>query len=304
MHHAQSVGTHNSYHLDSWDGAIAPWAYNHAPLNEQLEDQGVRQFELDVYWRRNVDTPEARFEVFHVPIVDPTSTCDTLRQCLTAQRAGSDARPGHQPFVTLLEIKTGAEDDEQARRLIAELEEELAAVWPRERLVTPATVQGDHPDLRTAVEEGGGWPTLGRVRGRAVYVLHTGGRLRQALVERGADALMIPDAGGDGDAPWAAFHAVNDPVASADRIADLVRRGHLVRTRADVDGEQAAVNDTSRRDAALASGAHFISTDFPVPHPDTGYVVRMPRGTPSRCNPVTAPDECTSERLETPPGGL
>ena len=64
----------------------------------------------------------------------------------------------------------------------------------------------------------------------------------------------------------------------------------LVRTRADADTVQARSNDTTMRDAALAGGAQFVSTDYEVPDPRFGpYVVRIPGGTPARCNPVTAP---------------
>jgi hypothetical protein len=73
-----------------------------------------------------------------------------------------------------------------------------------------------------------------------------------------------------------------------------------VRTRADADTVQARAGDTSLFDAALASGANFISTDFPSPHPETGYVVEMPGGEPARCNPVSAPPSCEALALENP----
>lgn len=43
----------------------------------------------------------------------------------------------------------------------------------------------------------------------------------------------------------------------------------------------------------------MISTDFP--HGDrigNGYAVEIPDGTPSRCNPVTAPPSCESGDIE------
>ena len=75
----------------------------------------------------------------------------------------------------------------------------------------------------------------------------------------------------------------------------------LVRTRADADTVQARSNDTTMRDAALAGGAQFVSTDYEVPDPRFGpYVVRIPGGTPARCNPVTAPPGCRSTDVENP----
>ena len=66
--------------------------------------------------------------------------------------------------------------------------------------------------------------------------------------------------------------------------------------------EQARTGDTTDREAALASGATFVSTDYPVPDPafGTGYFVEMPGGMPARCNPVTAPPDCTPLAVEDP----
>lgn len=69
-----------------------------------------------------------------------------------------------------------------------------------------------------------------------------------------------------------------------------------VKTRFDEEGP----DHLEQLEADLASGAHFISTDVPEPVDWTSYVVDMPGGTPSRCNPRSAPSECTSEALEDP----
>ncbi len=47
LQHAQFKGTHNSYHLITTP--LAEWDYEHLPLERQLGEQGVRQFELDIY---------------------------------------------------------------------------------------------------------------------------------------------------------------------------------------------------------------------------------------------------------------
>ena len=78
-----------------------------------------------------------------------------------------------------------------------------------------------------------------------------------------------------------------------------------MRTRADADNVEPFAGDTSVRDAAFASGAQFVSTDYPeavtgVPMTGPPYVVEIPGGTPSRCNPVTAPAECASTDIEDP----
>ena len=73
-----------------------------------------------------------------------------------------------------------------------------------------------------------------------------------------------------------------------------------MRTRADADTMEARSGDTARRDAALASGAQFVSTDYPVPNPGfgTGYAVAIPGGMPGRCNPVNAPAGCRTVAIE------
>ena len=69
---------------------------------------------------------------------------------------------------------------------------------------------------------------------------------------------------------------------------------------ADADTMEARLGNTGPRDAALASGAPFVSTDYPEPDPrfGTGYEVSFPGDTVARCNPVTAPRGCRAEWLE------
>ncbi|MCA9636659.1 MAG: hypothetical protein KC420_11585, partial [Myxococcales bacterium] len=103
--------------------------------------------------------------------------------------------------------------------------------------------------------------------------------------------------------PDASYVGLDDPVADGARIAALVREGYLVRTRADEPEQEGRTGDTTRLEAALASGAHWISTDHPGPDGareqyGTDYVAELPGFLPARCNPVTAPPECTSVALE------
>lgn len=293
----QALGTHNSYHRRT-EGVTRPeWDYEHAPLDEQLGGQGVRQFELDVNW--NAD--DGVWEVYHVGVIDQETTCWLLTDCLATMKAWSDRNPAHHPLFTLLEVKNPWSDDDGPAALAA-LEAEVLAVWPRERLVVPDDVQRGHPSLAEGLDAEG-WPTLGETRGRALFVLHDTGDWRDRYTEgltTTAGRALFPDGGGQAELPVAAVHTMNDPVAQAADIAAAVSAGRLVRTRTDSDGDEARADDPTHRDAALASGAHFVSTDFPVPHPDTGYVVTIPGGTPSRCNPLRAVEGCTSEAVEDP----
>ena len=84
------------------------------------------------------------------------------------------------------------------------------------------------------------------------------------------------------------------------RIRDEVAAGYVVRTRADADTFQARANDTTQRDAAIASGAQWVSTDYEVPGRAYGSRTssRSPAAPPARCNPINAPPWCTSGQIE------
>ena len=293
MNHLQALGTHNSYHLQP-DVDILPWRYNHLPLDEQLDLQGVRQFELDIY-----ENESGEFEVYHLAFVDARTTCPNLLNCLQVLKGWSDVHLGHHPFLVLLEVKRfrGTPADTVRR-----LESMLATTWSRERLVTPSLIQREYSSIAEGLAEEG-WPTLGDLRGRMMAVLHAGGELRQAYLDAPggtAERFMFPDAYGNLDASYAAYHSMNNPITGQASIQEVVQAGHLVRTRADADGAESDALDYSRANAALSSGAHFISTDFPYRASETNYGFVIPGGTPSRCNPLTSPANCVSSALENP----
>lgn len=298
VNHIQALGTHNSYHVQPLAGVLVPpWAYTHLPLDEQLGAQGVRKFELDLHWK------DGQWKVFHIDFVDQDTTCDTLGACLEALSGWSSTHPGHHPFLMLLEVKEGYSESQAAERL-ASMDLELMAAFGEGGLLTPDDVQGVHDNVRDALAADG-WPTLGEARGRALCVLHDGGDWRDAYTNSGTSTVgraCFADAFGDAEAPFAAYHSMNDPVGSFDAIQATVAAGHLVRTRADSDSVEALLNDTTRFEAALASGAHFISTDYPatIGQPVNGYQLSIPQGTPSRCNPLIALPECTPSDIESP----
>ena len=204
-------------------------------------------------------------------------------------------------MLVMFELKDDPPDDpEELNARLGHLDSALDDQWPKDRLITPDDVVGDHGSLRDAIAARG-WPPLAQLRGSTLFMLHVGGRWRDAYThdrEHVRGRRMFPDGRGVAERPYAAVHAVNDPVGGSAHIASLVDAGHLVRTRADSDGAEARAGDTTRLQAALAVGAHFISSDFPTPHPDTGYQAAIPGGTPSGCNPRTAPRECTHSAIE------
>ena len=286
VNHFQAKGTHNSYHVEPTP-AHPEWMYTHAPLEVQLSEQGVRKLELDLWWNEHCE----RFEVFHIGFLDEETTCRLFTDCLSAIRAFSDAHPGHHPVLVQIEPKDSFDDAVGPSRFDA-LDAEIRSVLPEDMLITPDSVRGARASVREAVETDG-WPTLGEARGRMLFFLDRGGAQRD-LYLRGHEDLSGRVLFVDGSAtdPFAVVHVRNDPGGDFDEIQALVRAGHIVRTRADDDAALAR---------ALESGAHAISTNWPVPVAGHDFSLTIPDGTPSRCNPLSAPAGCTPEAIETPP---
>jgi hypothetical protein len=301
LNQVQVLATHNSYHIqqDVPIAASPTTQYTHPPLEQQL-DLGVRGFELDV-----VNAPDGQFPVLHSPVVDNTSNCTPLAQCLDVTRAWSRAHPGHVPIFILVEPIDDPIDfvlDPQLRPFDAAGLDQLDALVRSSlgrRLITPDGVRGEAKTLRAAVT-GRGWPALGKTRGKVMVILSTGGVVRDTY-RQGHPSLeqraMFVTAGER--APSAAVIKVDTPDEL--RIQQLVKEGFIVRTRADADLVEARANDVTRRDLALRSGAQIISTDFEVAVPVIGpYVVQIPEGTPARCDPVNAPRNCRPSDVENP----
>lgn len=291
----QAKATHNSYHLRP-DGGVVDWRYSHAPLATQLESQGVRGVELDVRY----DEDCGRYEVFHLPLLDERTTCRVFTDCLTALRTWSDAHPSHHVLFVHIEPKDGY-DEATGEARFAALEREVLSVFPRELVVTPDEVKGAQKTLRDAVLAGG-WPTLGATRGRVLFYIDRSDAWRDAYTHGRKDLdgrLMFTDAD-EGD-PFAAVLVRNGALTDETTIAGLVKKGFLVRTFADKSVEGALADDRSQIEPALRSGAQIVSTDFPAKVPETNYFFEMPGGAPSRCNPLTAPGECTSSAIESLP---
>lgn len=289
LHHVQARGTHNSYHIAPDPFVLPDWNYTHTPLADQL-DAGMRQFELDLYLRADGDG----FDVFHIVNLDQGTTCERFRDCLRDLESWSDDHPAHHPIAVMIELKD-AFDAATAPDVLALFDEELRSVWRDDRLVTPDLVRGDAATLRDALDAGG-WPTLGELRGRALFWLLDRGDFRDVYDAGGTSLAGRPAftnaSAGALDTPVAAITTADDPINGADDIAAAMAANVLVRTRTDVLGDQGYAVDPDRLDAALVSGAHFLSTD--------DESLQLPEGAPTRCNPISAPSACAAAALEDP----
>lgn len=340
MNQIQVIGTHNSYHagltapaaarLQARDPrAAAALDYSHPSLTAQL-DAGVRQIELDVFadaaggryaHPQAAALPGARpfdpegvmlrpgFKVMHVQDLDYVSTCQPFTGCLREVRRWSRAHPGHAPLFVLVETKASTlradppltTPEPITPAALDALDAEIRSVFPPQELVTPNEVRGRRASLSEAVAHGG-WPSLAHARGKVVFLLDQASVGPAYLAGHPALRGRVLFTNAEPGAADAAFVERND--APPAEITELVRRGYLVRTRADADTRQARQGDVSRRDEALRSGAQLVSTDYPASEPArwTGYRVALPGGAAVRCNPVNAPDSCAGGALEPPLG--
>ena len=103
---------------------------------------------------------------------------------------------------------------------------------------------------------------------------------------------MFPNVGKDD--PNAAFFIMNDPKAESAEIKERVKSGFMVRTRADADTREARVQDYTRLEAAIESGAQLISTDYYLGRlsPSGKFQISLKNGKYQSCNPLIAPVDC------------
>lgn len=301
FNHVQARGTHNSTHLEPANPVDPSHEYSQRPLTEQLDLQGVRQFELDLHLRK-----DGAIEVFHIPALDEETTCRQFTDCLQELKDWSNANPLHTPIVIWMELKDDVDaatvDYQSFDGEIDRVEEHILSVLPRFRVLTPDEVRGSYASVSEAIEAEG-WPTLGALRGRFVFSLLEDGPHRDAYLagrENLAGALLFVD-GHDGTQPWDAMFKINDAQAESARIQDLVGKGFVVTCNADAADDSAADN-AAKRDASLASGAQYLSSDRPAADSGgDGYWLEIPGGAPARCNPVSAPAACTAGDVESLP---
>ena len=338
LNQVQVIGTHNSYRgpippqiLAAIGAAVGPelaseLEYSHVPIAEQLATQEVRQIELDVFadpagglyaGRLGLDLvglpnetpPELEapgFKVLHIQDLDFNSTCLTFVACLSQVASWSSANPGHLPIAVLVELKDGSigapfvEPVPIGGPELDALDAEIRSVFTEAQLLTPDDVRGTHVTLDEAVRAGA-WPTLREAAGKVVFLMDNGGRHRDAYragrPSLEGRVLFTNSTPGDADG---AFVKLNESIGNVARIQQLVSDGYVVRTRADEPTVEARSGDTTRRDAALESGAQWVSTDYPVPgsSPFSSYFAAVPGGEPARCNPVNTGPRCADSLLE------
>ena len=307
--------------------------YRHPPLAQQF-DAGVRQIELDIFADTKgglyahpsgpsmasaaglpADPPfdpngimsRPGFKVMHVQDVDYRSNCQPFTACLQQVRDWSRDHPGHVPIFILVETKQGlpkglklTEPEPFTPSTFDGLDAEIRSVFPASEIIVPDDVRGAYDTLNQAVLAGN-WPTLESARGKVVFLMDQ--RPVGSVYLAGHPSLRgrVLFTNAEPGEPDAAFLERND--GPADEIAALVQKGYLIRARTDSDTRQARVNDTSTRDAMIASGAQILSTDYPVNEPARwpgNFVVALPGNEVARCNPINAGTSCPIDFSKNP----
>ena len=304
--------------------------YKHRPLDQQLSS-GVRQIELDVY----ADSQGGRyahpagpkyvaaaglppdpefdpqglmnkpgFKVMHVQDWDYRSVCQPFTACLQIVRRWSLAHPGHLPVYILVETKQtdlpaqyhAVTTEKFSSATFDALDAEIRSVFRPKEMITPDDVRGEHATLEESVLNNG-WPTLPEARGKVVFLMDQ--RPVGPVYLEGHPSLrgrVIFTNARPGE-PDCAFIEEND--GTPEVISALVQKGYLIRTRTDEETVEARTDQTGKRDAALASGAQILSTDYPASEPASwsGYSVSLPGGAIARCTPAIKSTFCNDAAL-------
>lgn len=280
-----------------------------------------------IFEDRFADKPqlyEPGFKLLHAPHIDYETHHLTFVEALEACRDWSLENSNHLPVMILVEVKGGIPEDElnwflrflitladfflglfwepislpvcAGKEDLGDLEAEILSVFDESHIITPDEVRGDHKTLEEAVLNDG-WPTLAEGRGRVYFTLDNECEVRDLYLEGNPSLknrlLFVSSPPGE---PSAAFIKMNEPRDDNEElIREYVRSGYIIRTRSDSGLEF----DAGRLEAALNSGAHFISTDLPAPG-EEDYAVSLPgtaEGFPARCNPVNGIPDCNEEIL-------
>ncbi|MEJ8662150.1 phosphatidylinositol-specific phospholipase C1-like protein [Streptomyces sp. MS1.AVA.4] len=331
-YHRELSGAEQRAQLEVDPGANPNLFYSHSPLAEQLDEQEVRSVELDVLpdpkgglyrWplvRKNAGLPpledpawgEPGTKVFHIVDADYNTTCVQLTECLKQIRGWSQNNPGHVPLLVMLEFKAsedrferlgGVESPAWEESTFRTLEDEIRSVFKSNQLITPDDVRRPGLTLEQSVLQHG-WPTVAQSAGKVMFAMDNTNQVRTSYLAGHPNlegrVLFTDSAPGT---PSAGFMKRNDPRGTnAAEIADLVKRGYIVRTRSDVPMSTVLNRDTTMRELALGSGAQIVSTDFPAAgmsaRYDRDFFVSLPGPDAARCNPVSAPKNCRDDKLD------
>jgi hypothetical protein len=271
--------------------------YAHHSLLKQLKN-GARNLELDVYYdpkggryahpyglrllkKRGLShksfDPTGKMQkpglkIFHIPGIDFRSHNLLFKDALEELKTWSEQHPNHIPVFITINAKEGTVDMKRITQplpftgsALDSIDAELERYLGKVQLITPAMIRQKDKTLKASVEENG-WPPLDSLRGRFLFILDQHGIERTRYIKSHPSLkgqMMFADA--PESSPEAATMIINNPIKQQTCIKKMVKKGFIVRTRADANTVEARENDYSRWKAAKKSGAQIITTDYIVP---------------------------------------
>ena len=282
--------------------------YSHLPLDSQLQHYGLRNFELDIYrdtaggryyhrqgmalcaksTRSNVDALLwPGMKILHISDIDFNTHYYTLKEALRTVKNWSEQHPSHIPIYILIETKEdGVSDHTKIAGFktaikfdyagMMELKKEIEDIFGEnsKHLLKPDDVRKNLSTLNDAIQKIG-FPKLQEARGKIVLIINGGQHITSMLTDKHPSFMDLPYFSfAEPDRAESAFIKCDNPKNDLEKINYCVKKGYIVRTRADADTEEARKNDYSSFNIAKNSGAQLISTDFYKPFLKTGYVLK------------------------------
>jgi len=242
---------------------------------------------------------ETGFKILHVQDIDFRSNCLTLKLCLQELKKWSDEHPKHFPVFITMNAKDDAINnppgftvpEKYNPRIFDLLDQSFRENLGERYMITPDQIRGNFPSLESAVLDGA-WPSLKKARGKFIFILDENDQKRTYYIQGHPSLkgrLLFADA--DPGTPEAGIHIMNEAKQDEVKIQALVRKGYMIRTRADADTREARLNDRSSFEAAMRSGAQIITTDYyqKSTHFPSDYQVFFPGGGFYRPNPLFKP---------------
>jgi hypothetical protein len=265
--------------------------YAHEPLQIQLDSFHLRSFEIDIYadpkggqfyYRKKnnlLGKPKASkkdafkqpgFKVMHIPDIDYNSHFYTFKQALLFFKEWSDAHPNHLPIYIMLECKEETLADNIKKlhftksikftpELCDDLDKEVKDIFgdSLNKVITPDKIRGNYATLNEAVLAGN-FPSIADAKGKIIFIVMESGNTysqnHPSLKGRAMFVFSSPDK------PECAFIKYDNPFDKG--ITEAIKKGYIVRTRADSPNNQNRSGDYTQQQAAFASGAQIISTDY------------------------------------------
>jgi hypothetical protein len=292
--------------------------YAHLPLEKQL-DMGLRNLELDVFHdplggryanpkgleiiekssgkpfsfdpEKKLSSPGLK--LFHVQDIDFQSHHLLFADALIALKNWSNQHPDHHPIFILINAKDSPVPGTTSplpfsAAALDSIDLEVRTHLGMDKLITPDRIRENYTSLEAAVLAGN-WPQVDAVRGKFLFVLdESEEKIRRYLTQKPElkNAVLFVNLK-EGN-PEAGFRIINDPISNETYIQDLVKKGYLIRTRADSDTKEARTGDYTKFEKAKSSGAQVISTDYYVPSRffESAYQVSFEDKRFERANPI------------------